>query len=63
MRAISTRHLHRIVAEAAQAVEIAKRVSPYTLPRSYPTHLLEDSTDIRIIQWLPAKLRKLPSSL
>jgi site-specific recombinase XerD len=35
MKPISTRHLHRIVVEAAQAAEITKRVGPHTLRHSF----------------------------
>ncbi len=52
MKPISTRQLYRVVVEAAQAADIAKRVGMHTLRHSFATHLLEDGVDIRVIQAL-----------
>jgi site-specific recombinase XerD len=56
MKPISTRQLYRVVVEAAQAADIAKRIGPHTLRHSFATHLLEDGTDIRSIAADPKHL-------
>jgi site-specific recombinase XerD len=49
---LSTRHLNRVINEAARAAQLDKRVSMHTLRHSFATHLLEQKVDIRVIQVL-----------
>ncbi len=49
---LTTRQLNRACHAAAQMAEIDKLVSLHTLRHSFATHLLEQKTDIRVIQVL-----------
>lgn len=49
---ITTRQLDRICKAAAEAAGLDKRVSMHMLRHSFATHLLENRTDVRVIQAL-----------
>jgi site-specific recombinase XerD len=49
---LTTRQFNRIVHAAADRAAIKKRVTPHTLRHSFATHLLEEKTDVRLIQVL-----------
>lgn len=51
-RPVTDRSVQKIVEKAARDAGLAKHISPHTLRHSFATHLLENGTNVRLIQLL-----------
>jgi site-specific recombinase XerD len=58
MLPVTTRQLNRVCNMAAEAAGLGTWVSPHTLRHSFATHLLEQNTDVRVIQAIPSWRRR-----